>query len=380
MNNFNQRSCLMGCTALTVILALGIAIGGGSMYLLQERMYPETALLVNTSPQPIAQPVSAAVPTQPQPQMAQPSTVTQQSDSVKAVEKMLPTVVTVFIVRPQFNGKKSIIGSGSGFFINQEGYLVTNNHVVQVEGQIEVVYAQGGIAQAKMIGTAPKFDLAVLKVDDYVPAFASWGDSNELPLGSPVIAIGSALGRYRNTVTGGMLSGFNRKLGGLSGLLQTDAAINQGNSGGPLINLAGQVIGINTLVARGGPSDAVGLGFAIPSNVARNVVQQLIERGVARPPFLGIQYTSLNPQLAAETGLSIIEGAYIETVASGTPASQAGLQVGDVISKISGQVVDDRQQLVSLLFEHVAGETITVEFLRDGVVFETSLTLVERKE
>lgn len=374
MNSFNQKSCAMGCAVLTVILILGIAIGGGGMYLLRDELNYEAHPLVNSLPKPVAEPVSVPVPTQPQPQMARPSMVTQQSDSVKAVEKMLPTVVTV-VATSSFGQ-----GSGSGFFISQDGYIVTNNHVVEGSNRLQVVYAQGGIAQAKMIGTAPEFDLAVLKVDDYVPTFASWGDSGELPLGSPVIAIGSALGEYRNTVTGGMLSGFNRELGGLKGLLQTDAAINHGNSGGPLINSAGQVIGINTLVARGGPSDAVGLGFAIPSNIARNVVQQLIERGVARPPFLGIKYRPLNPQLATQEGLSLTEGAYITTVVRGTPASQAGLQAGDVISKISGQVVDDRQQLVSLLFEHVAGETIAIEFLRDGVVFETSLTLVEREE
>ena len=243
---------------------------------------------------------------------------------------------------------------------------------------LQVIYAQGGRAPATLIGTAPEFDLAVLKVDGPVPAVANWGDSGELPLGAGVIAIGSALGQYQNSVTAGILSGFNRQLGGLNGLLQTDAAINHGNSGGPLINIGGQVIGINTMVVRGGLSEAEGLGFAIPSNIAQNVVRNLIETGQARHPFLGIQYQALNPQLAIESGLNITEGALLDSIVDGAPADRAGLRAGDVIVTIEGTPVDDRHSLVSLLLEHVAGETITLEISRDGQVFETDLTLGER--
>ncbi len=136
--------------------------------------------------------------------------------------------------------------------------VVTNNHVVVGAQNLVVIFAQGGTAEAELVGTAPEFDLAVLKIDEAIPAMVEWGDSSELPLGAHIIAIGSALGRYQNTVTAGILSGFNRELGPLRGLLQTDAAINHGNSGGPLINLAGQVVGINTMVLRGGFSDAEG--------------------------------------------------------------------------------------------------------------------------
>jgi 2-alkenal reductase len=218
----------------------------------------------------------------------------------------------------------------------------------------------------------------VLKVNAPVPAIIAWGDSGELPLGSHVIAIGSALGRYQNTVTAGILSGFNRELGPLRGLLQTDAAINQGNSGGPLINLAGQVVGINTLIVRGGFRDAEGLGFAIPSNVAMNVVEQLIKNGEAKPSFLGIQYQELNPQLASEAGLNLVSGALLQEVVAGTPADQAQLQPGDVIIAINGQMIDERHPLVSELLEYVAGETITLDVWRDGEKFQTTLTLGER--
>ena len=256
--------------------------------------------------------------------------------------------------------------------------IVTNDHVISNGNNFIVIYAQGGTAEAELVGTAPEFDLAVLKLDGPVPATVGWGDSGELPLGSHVIAIGSALGRYQNTVTAGILSGFNRQLGPLRGLLQTDAAINNGNSGGPLINLAGQVIGINTLVVRGGMSEAEGLGFAVPSNVAMKVVEQLIEVGEARPSFLGIQYQELNPQLASEEGLTITYGALLQDIVPGTPAAQAGLRSGDVIVAINGQMIDDRHPLVSELLEYVAGETISIDVLRDGETFQTTLTLGER--
>ena len=161
-----------------------------------------------------------------------------------------------------------------------------------------IIYAQGGRASAQLVGTAPDFDLAVLKVAGSVPAVAAWGDSGELPLGAQVIAIGSALGEYQNTVTAGVFSGFNRELGPLRGLLQTDAAINSGNSGGPLINLAGQIIGINTAVVRGGDgfsAGAEGLGFAIPSNVAQTVVERLIETGQAQPSFWAFNTRNSTP-------------------------------------------------------------------------------------
>jgi len=216
----------------------------------------------------------------------------------------------------------------------------------------------------------------VLKVDGPVPAFVQWGDSGELPLGAGVIAIGSALGQYQNTFTAGILSGFNRQLGGVGDLLQTNAAINSGNSGGPLINRAGQVVGINTMEVRGGGySEAEGLGFAIPSNVAQLVVRNLIEIGEARSPFLGIQYQPLNPQLANEAGLDIIEGALLETIVDGTPADRVGLRAGDVIIGIDGKPVDARHSLASLLLEHVAGDTITLDVLHNGQTIQMGVVI-----
>ncbi|MEM7345306.1 MAG: trypsin-like peptidase domain-containing protein [Chloroflexota bacterium] len=375
-NYTKQLLWIAGCFMLAFVLLTGVAIGGVAGYIFSNQINPDSqeatpslvtsaSDLVVLEPEPVLS-IPPAAPAQQAP------LIIEESSAIDTVEKVLPAVVTVL------NQGNRGGGSGSGFFISEEGYVVTNHHVIEDARELTIVYAQGGTAPATLIGSAPEFDLAVIKVDGPVPAVAQWGDSGELPLGANVIAMGSALGRYQNTVTAGILSGFNRELGGFRGLLQTDAAINHGNSGGPLTNLAGQVVGINAMVVRGGLSEAEGLGFAIPSNIAANVVEQLIESGDVSPPFLGIQYQEINPQLALEEGLNLIDGAFLQEVVSNTPASRAGLRAGDIILSIDGQTLDDRHPLVSVLLEHVAGETISLEILRDGQRFQTSVTLGER--
>lgn len=360
---------LIGGFFLVVSLLFGSIVGGVAGYAIAN----QTAAGASSQAQIVdtfqAKPVAAS-----DTQTNQSSTiVVDRSDSVQAVQKVLPAVVTV--LNQGFQGS----GSGSGVFIDNSGHLVTNYHVVEGAQELAIIYAQGGTAPAQLTGTAPEFDLAVLKVDGPVPAVAEWGDSGELPLGAGVIAIGSALGRYQNTVTSGVLSGFNRELGDLRALIQTDAAINSGNSGGPLINLGGQIVGINTAVIRGDFSnDAEGLGFAIPSNIARTVVQRLIEDGSVKPAFLGVQYQELNPQLVGEGHLTITKGALLQEIVPSTPAQQAGLHVGDVIIAIDSKPIDDRHPLVSVLLEHVAGDTIILDVMRNGQTFQTTLTLGER--
>jgi 2-alkenal reductase len=375
--NKNKHNWWLAAVFIAILSLLVSTIMGGVIgFVIATSLSPD---MQQAALDPDASPVNYTAPTleQEQVNIAQSPSILESQQlieevaTVEAVKKVLPAVVTVF------NEGQLGVGSGSGFFVDKEGFLVTNYHVVANARNLTVIYAQGGTAEATLVGIAPEFDLAVLKVEGPIPATVEWGDSGELPLGSHVIAIGSALGRYQNTVTAGM-SGFNRELGSLRGLLQTDAAINSGNSGGPLINLAGQVIGINTMVVRGGMSEAEGLGFAIPSNVAIKVVQRLIETGEAKPSFLGIQYQELNPQLASEEGLNITYGALLQDVVSDTPAAQAGLRPGDVVVAINSQMIDDRHPLVSLLLEYVAGETITLDVLRDGEIFQTMLTLGER--
>lgn len=371
MQQHDKSALLIGAIVLVICLLVG-GIGGGIAGYAIARQTTASSSPPQSEGTFQANPVAVT-----DTQTSQPAAIViDRSASVEAVQKVLPAVVTV--LSQDFQG----VGSGTGVFIDKSGYLVTNNHVVEGAQELIVIYAKGDRASAKLIGTAPDFDLAVLKVDELVPAVAAWGDSSELPLGAPVIAIGSALGEYQNTVTAGVLSGFNRDLGPLRGLLQTDAAINSGNSGGPLINMAGQIIGINTAVLRGGgdgfSAGAEGLSFAIPSNVAKTVVLRLLETGDARPSYLGIQYKELNPQLANERQLAISQGALLQEVLAGSPAAQAGLQVGDVITVVNGQPLDERHPLVSLMLEHVAGATITLEVMRNGQTFQTSLTLGQR--
>ncbi|MGH2544309.1 MAG: S1C family serine protease [Ardenticatenaceae bacterium] len=309
----------------------------------------------------------APVAPAPQPEPAAPS-VEGGSSIVSAVQRVQPA--TVQVLTP--------VGSGSGVVISEDGYVVTNNHVVEGAREYMVVFDRGERVRAELVGTAPDFDLAVLKVADAVPAVASWGDSSAVPLGGQVIAIGSALGDYQNTITTGILSGVNRSLGGLDGLLQHDAAINHGNSGGPLINQSGEVVGINTMVIRGGRSQAEGLGFAIPSNVAQAVVGQLIENGVAYRPLMGVSLMPVNSQLAEEFGLSVTDGAYIEQVTPGGPSAQAGIQPGDVVTAINGRPVNARDTLQMHVLSHASGETIRVSILRAGQPLELQVTLARQ--
>ncbi|HYN89399.1 MAG TPA: trypsin-like peptidase domain-containing protein, partial [Ardenticatenaceae bacterium] len=288
---------------------------------------------------------------------------------VQAVASVLPATVTV--LNQGIGGG----GSGSGFIVDDDGHVVTNYHVVQGARALMVVYANGGAVEAGLVGVAPEFDLAVLQVQGPVPATARWGDSTALPLGATVIAIGSALGEYQNTVTQGVLSGFNRSLGDLDGLLQTDAAINHGNSGGPLISAEGEVVGINTMVVRGGQSQAEGLGFAIPSNVAQSVTRQLIERGEVRRPYMGVNFAPLNPQRALEEGLAVTQGALVLDVVRGGPSQQAGLQAGDVIVAVDGQILDERHTLVGEILQSSVGDTLALEVVRGTDRLSLSVTL-----
>ena len=216
----------------------------------------------------------------------------------QAVAQVAPAVVTVVGTIP---GQMTFFGptgdetvSGSGVFISQDGYILTNNHVVEGVKEVNIVLSDGRQQMATIVGTDMYADLAVLKTNGQVPSVAALGNSDVLKPGELVIAIGSPLGDFKNTVTVGVISASGRSIDTgqgyqIEGLIQTDAAINQGNSGGPLVNLAGQVIGINTLIIRSGNSGAIaeGLGFAIPANTARAVAEQIMQKGYFSRPYLG---------------------------------------------------------------------------------------------
>jgi 2-alkenal reductase len=307
--------------------------------------------------------------------------------AVEAVQLVGPAVVTVL------NRAQQGMGSGSGVVISEEGYIVTNNHVVEGARQLAVVFADNSRQEAELIGTDPLNDIAVIKVDGEVPAVAAIGDSSTLQPGETVLAIGSPLGNFRNTVTAGVVSALNRSVGPMEGLIQTDAAINSGNSGGPLINLRGEVVGINTLVVRGDNGGMVfgnaapveGLGFSVPSSIFRNVADQLIANGEVRYPFLGVTYLAIDGDLAAELNLPVQNGALIQPNQAGLPAitpgsaaDRAGIRDGDIIVAVNDTRIDYNTSLRQLLLRHQPGDTVTVTVLRDGQEQSFEVTLGER--
>ncbi len=319
---------------------------------------------------------------------AQPETLTttnlvlkEDSAIVDAARKVKPAVVTVINqLQPRrtfFGSTVAPTASGSGVVIDPKGYVVTNNHVVEGARNLQVIYADGGKSNATLIGTDPVVDIAVIQVEGKVPAAAQFGDSNALEPGQAAIAIGSPLGDFRGTVTVGVVSALNRSVGRQYGLIQTDAAINNGNSGGPLVNSIGQVIGINTLIVRSSNNGniAEGLGFAIPSNQVSAIANQLIAHGKVEHPYIGINFEDVTPQIARTLNLGTQEGAVVTLVDPNGPAGRAGLAEEDVIIAIDSQKINQEYPLIRALFTHRPGETVTLTVLRDGKTIQLKLTL-----
>ncbi len=307
----------------------------------------------------------------------------------QVVAQIEPSVVTVVGSVP---GQMTFFGalpdtevSGSGFAISQDGYILTNNHVVQDASQLYVILNDGTRLDAQVVNTDQFADLAVLKVDGKVNAVARLGSSDNLKPGETLIAIGSPLGDFRNSVTVGVVSATGRSLDSGRGyqmedLIQTDAAINEGNSGGPLVNLAGEVVGINTLIVRSsGNTVAEGLGFAIPSNTAATIAQQIIEKGYFARPYLGVQYQMVSPAAAARYNLPADWGAYVTDVIAGGPAAQAGIQPGDIITKIGDQQLGQDVSYVNALFAYQAGDAITISVARGSKTIALQVTLGETR-
>jgi 2-alkenal reductase len=311
---------------------------------------------------------------------------------VAVVKEAGPAVVTVVNQMPPqatfFGQVAQPTALGSGVIIDKQGHIVTNNHVVQGGGQFQVIFSDGRKVPARLIGRDSLSDVAVLQVDGPVPAVATFGDSSAIQTGERVVAIGSALGDFRNTVTHGIISGVDRTLPdssgpSLSGLIQTDAPINHGNSGGPLLNMHGQVIGINTAVVRGsgiGGDVAEGLGFAIPSNTVTKIAQELIKNGYVIQPYLGVNWQPVNPQIAAYYGLEVNSGALIAAVVPGSPASKAGLQPGDVVTAVDGTTIDEQHDFAALLLNHKIGDTVRLTVRRGHQNLTLNATLGQRPQ
>ncbi len=360
---------------------LGVLLGGALVLLLALRA---PALVAQLGPTP----VPTAAPT-PMPTPARQSSVG--DDSVRAAPARIardvgPAVVTVVSQLPSqlgfFGSYQPPPARGSGVIIDPHGYVITNYHVVEGAQELFVVLADGRQKQASLVGTDNPFsDLALVKIEGDGYPTARLGDSDGLQQGDWVVTIGSALGDFRNTVTVGVVSALGRSLetdgAVLDDLIQTDAPINHGNSGGPMLNLAGEVIGINTAIIRGGEQQAEGIGFAIPSNTVRYVADQLIARGRVARPYLAMDYVAITPRLAALYRLPVDYGLYIQRIGRGSTVEQAGMQPGDILLSLAGEKLDERTPLIRALSHHQVGQQLAAEILHDGATQTIDVTLEE---
>ncbi len=283
------------------------------------------------------------------------------------------------------------VGGGSGFIISSDGLIVTNKHVaLDMDASYVVFLSSGEKYDAKIVAQDPILDLALLEISAENLPTISLGNSDGVRLGQSVIAIGNALGEFRNTVSVGVVSGLSRTItayggGGfqetIEGVIQTDAAINRGNSGGPLLNLAGEVIGINTAIASG----AQNIGFSIPVNQIKRAIISFQKDGEIIIPYLGVRYLSLNQALAETEELSVSSGALIRgsddgpAVMPDSPADKAGVRAEDVILNVGGQRIDDTHSLSSLIQRYNVGEEVVLGILRDGEEVELRAVLEKRE-
>lgn len=315
--------------------------------------------------------------------------VEEENAVISVVEKSSPSVIAIGVSRRVFDPfdpfslpKREDSTIGTGFVVSDKGIIVTNKHVVSAnEGRYSVVTKDDKKYEVKRIYRDPILDLAIVQIDASGLKALELGDSSKLKVGQNVIAIGNALGRFTNTVTTGVVSGLGRRVvagdpfGGylesLDNLIQTDAAINPGNSGGPLLNSAGQVIGVNVATTEG----AQNIGFAIPINSVKAIVDEFVTKGSVSRPFLGIRYRFISRDVAILN--EVPQGAYIQEVIENGPAEKSGVQEGDIITKINGEAVNEENKIAEMIAKSQIGQKMELEIWRDGETLKLSATLEE---
>ncbi len=375
----SPRSYLLGAAALVAIgLVLGLGISAGL-----DLPRPSVASDVRLA----AVANSAALP---------------ESPFVGLVEKALPAVVFIDVTKKvggdrqdsadefmrRFFGQpmprqQRVPSSGSGFIIDQEGRILTNNHVVRDAETIKVTLNDGRTFKAAVVGTDQATDVAVIKVEGSNLPVLPLGDSEKLRIGDWAIAIGNPLGDLRGSVTVGIVSAQGRSNLNIFGgtpdyqdFIQTDASINFGNSGGPLVNIRGEAIGINTAINTNGQ----GIGFAIPINLAKHVAEQLVAHGTVKRAMMGVTLANLTPEIAEGFGLGSQQGVVIQSVFDGSPAERAGLQRNDVIVEMNGQPVTDRDKFRLKIADTPSGTKVRLGVLRDGKRINAEVVLTDRDE
>jgi serine protease Do len=372
----NETAPRRGIAALPIIgvaVVAGIVSGALSAAAVSNALRQPTTPLSEGGASPAAESVSDV-------------RIDESSAVIDAVERVSPAVVTITRRGGGFLGSEE--GTGTGFIYDGDGWIVTNRHVVRDAEALIVALNDGREMPAEIIGLDTLTDLAIIKIDATGLPTAPIGSSADLESGQLAIAIGNPLG-YENTVTTGVVSGLGRQITAsdaaqssaetLNNLIQTDAAINPGNSGGPLVNSAGQVIGVNTAVS----TEAQGLGFAIPIDVAKPIMQQALDGEEIVRPWIGVFYRAIDPAFAEMNDLPVDYGALIATdsggnpIFSGSPAEAAGLREGDIIVGIDGEQIGPETDLSMLIVQHEPGDTITLRVLRDNSVSEIEVTLGE---
>ncbi|KKU47897.1 MAG: protease Do [Candidatus Woesebacteria bacterium GW2011_GWF2_46_8] len=385
--SIKSRKILIFAALFIILLA---AVGGGAIadrlwgFKPLDKLFPKTGFRVDTR------------------------ILTEESVVIKVAEDVSPSVVTVSVETPErrilefspFGGFTQRIQGGepqdigTGFIVSADGLIVTNKHVVSVtDASYKVIGKDNKEYEVKEISRDPSNDIAILKIEATGLVPVELGDSSNLKAGQFVIAIGTALGEFRHTVTTGVISGLGRGITAgsafegyverLDDVIQTDAAINPGNSGGPLLNSAGQVIGVNVAVAQG----AQNIGFAIPIERAKQALEEIKKYGRIRRPFLGIRYLILNPGLKARFHLPLEKGALIvnegvpgdEAVIAGSPAEKAGLKEFDVIVSCNQKPITEKETLEDILSEFQVGDKISIRVLRQGKEFDAEFILQEFK-
>lgn len=385
-----------GRMALAAALLVGV-IGGGAAGGIVARSTEPAAVTKTVYVQS-----SSSAPASPADAIAQPPlrTVDASDRAVAVVKRVGPAVVTIQTSGTDPSTQQQFQASGSGVIIDSKGDILTNNHVIENGTSVKVIFQSGQSASATVVGSAAYTDLAVIHVDAKVPAWAPLGDSKNVQPGQTVLAIGSPLGDFHNTVTEGIISAVGRTLQEpnttLTGVLQTDAAINHGNSGGPLVNLNGEVIGINTAVVRSSqdtgngqdpnnpfnffttPSTtdpAQGLGFAIPSDTARQIIGRILLH--LPPGYLGVgPGQTVDAQTATYYNLPV--GVVVQSVSPGTPAAQAGIKPKDIITTVDGQQIDPNHDLRTVVEMHQPGQTVKIAVWRSGKTLTFNVKLAAR--
>jgi len=280
-----------------------------------------------------------------------------------------------FFLGQPYPGDQEREGVGSGFLISADGYILTNNHVVEKAADVTVRLADGTEHKGKVVGTDPRTDVALVKIEGKNLPTTRLGDSSKLRVGDWVVAIGNPFG-LDHTVTAGIVSAKGRTIGAgpYDDFIQTDASINPGNSGGPLFNLDGEVVGINTAISKMGQ----GIGFAVPTDMIKPIIDELRDTGKVARGWIGVGLQNLDPNMASRLKVDVDKAVVLSAVYPDTPAAKAGLQAGDVLTQINGQPITESDALVRDIGTHHPGEKVRIAYLRGGKPGEATVTLAER--